>query len=291
MRRTADDRDVERDVIGRIVDTARHRIARPGPERDAVVARVRLDLAVDGCAVLPGFVRSDERETLRAEGAAVAPRAHHDAEIVNVYNTDPDPTLPPTHPARRTTTRGNAFVARDLLPPVALVQRLYTSRVLRDVVAACVGLPRVHELADPLAGLTLNVVAPGHGHPWHFDTNEFTVSLVTQAPEAGGVFEYCPGIRSRTDENLADVAAVLDGRGEHLVRRLTLEPGDLQIFAGRYSLHRVTTVRGTRERHSAILAYSARRGVVGSPARTRQLFGRLTPAHRGEPVRVDGLLD
>jgi hypothetical protein len=281
----------DRDVIEQVVDTGAHPVARPGPERDAIVARVRRELAADGCCVLAGFVRPGLRETLRAQGAAVAPRAHRDVEVVNVYNTDPEATLPAGHPARRTMIRGNAFVARDLLGSDALVQHLYTSTALQEFVAACVGAPRVHVLADPLAGLTLNVVAPGRGHPWHFDTNEFTISVVTQEPEAGGVFEYCPGIRSRGDENLAEVAAVLDGRAEHLVRRATLRAGDLQIFAGRYALHRVTTVEGARERHSAILAYSARPGVVGSPARTRQLFGRLTPAHGGDPVRVDGLLD
>ena len=81
-------------------------------------------------------------------------------------------------------------------------------------------------------------------HPWHFDTNEFTVSMLTQAAEGGGVFEYCPNIRSAAAENFDDVRAVLAGRGEHLVRRLTLRPGDLQLFQGRYSLHRVSTVRG-----------------------------------------------
>jgi hypothetical protein len=43
-----------------------------------------------------------------------------------------------------------------------------------------------------------------------------------------------------------------------------------------------------------IFAYSARPGVVGSPSRTRQLFGRLLPEHdkaAGQPIRVDRLLD
>ena len=81
------------------------------------------------------------------------------------------------------------------------------------------------------------------------------------------------------------------------MRRLRLRPGDLQLFTGRYSLHRVTEVEGTRSRHTAIFAYSERPGVIGTPERTRQLFGRVTPAHGTDadgsgdgPVRVDGLL-
>lgn len=262
----------------------------------ALVARVREDLRTTGCCVLPGLVRPDLRETLRREGAAVAPLAYYDVETVNVYNTEPDETLPAEHPARIPMQRGNAFVARDTIPVDSLIHRLYAGAEFQAFVAACFGLPQVYPLADPLAGLTLNVVTPGRSHPWHFDTNEFTVSLLTQAPEAGGVFEYCPNIRSAQAENVDDVHAVLDRRGEHLIRRLTLQPGDLQLFLGRYSLHRVSTVHGAvdgaaSDRHSAIFAYSERPGVIGSLARTRQLFGRVTPAHLGRTVRVDQLMD
>lgn len=281
------------DVIEQVVDTDRYPLSyRMGADRAGLVARVRRELAATGCCVLPDFVRPELRDVLRREGEQVADRAYHDVETVNVYNTEPDETLPSGHPARTTTARGNAFVARDELPADALVQRLYTSPTFAAFVAACVGLTRVHELADPLSGLVLNVVTPGREHPWHFDVNEFTVSMLTRVPEAGGAFEYCPNIRSATAENLDDVRAVLAGRGGHLVRRLALRPGDLQLFLGRYSLHRVTPVAGATPRHSAIFAYSGRPGVIGTAARTRQLFGRVTPEHLApRVVRVDELMD
>ncbi|GAA4681991.1 hypothetical protein GCM10023347_41090 [Streptomyces chumphonensis] len=283
------------DTLEGIVDTARYPLSdlasAAGRE---VLARARRDLARDGCTVLPDFVRPDLRAVLRREGAAMAPRAYVDVETVNVYNVDVGAELPEGHPGRRTFLRGNAFVARDRVPGDALISRLYSHPAFQGFVAACFGLPALHELADPLSGLVLNVVAPGMEHPWHFDTNEFTVSMLTQEPRAGGVFEYCPGIRSAEDECFEDVRAVLDGRGERLVRRLPLHPGDLQLFQGRYALHRVSPVGGDTARHSAIFAYSERPGVIGSVARTRQLFGRVLPAHlaaEGRAVRGDRLLD
>jgi hypothetical protein len=273
----------------------RYPLAEPdGPVLREVVARVRAELRADGCSVLRDFVRADALDTLRREGEAVAPDAHRTVRTVNAYNTAPDPTLPDDHPARIAFERGNAFVARDQLPESSVVQRLYGRSDFRRFVAACVGLSEVHELADPLSGLCVNVVEPGRSHPWHFDTNDVTVSMLTRAPEGGGVFEYCPGIRSAADERFADVRAVLRGDGDHLVRRLTLRPGDLQLFAGRYALHRVTPVEGDGDRHTAIFAYSERPGVVGSLERTRQLFGRTTAVHEAaaaRAVRVDGLLD
>ncbi|HEV7760757.1 MAG TPA: hypothetical protein VGO78_17250 [Acidimicrobiales bacterium] len=282
-------------MVGQVVDTARYPLSEPGsPAWDELVARVRDDLRRVGCSVLPDFVRPDRHETLRRQGGEVAPRAHAEVEVVNAYNIAPDAPLPDDHPGRVPLERGNGFVARDRIPPDFLIHRLYTDPLVQRFVAACVGLDAVHPLADPLAGLCLNVIPPGRAHPWHFDTNEFAVSILTQEAEGGGVFEYCPGIRSAGEENLAAVRSVLDGRGGDRVRRLALRPGALQLFTGRWSLHRVTTVEGSTARHSAILSYSERPGVVGSVVRTRQLFGRVLPEHVAagrHPVRGDRLLD
>jgi len=258
-----------------------------------LVLRIRRELAASGCCVLPRFVRPEALDGLRAECAALAPLAYYGDETVNAYNIAPETPLPPGHPGRVSTRRGNAFVARDRIPARHVAQRLYTSGAFRAFIAACFELPAVYELADPLAGLCVNVVAPGREHPWHFDTNEFAVSLLTQE-SGGGEFEYCPGIRTAAEENLEDVAAVLAGQGDRFIQRLRLRPGDLQLFLGRYSLHRVSQVSGPLQRHSVIFAYSARPGVIGSLSRTRQLFGRVLPEHEAAaetPVRVDALLD
>lgn len=281
--------------IGELVHTAAYPITDPaGPLWQSLVSGVRRDLRADGCCVLPGFIRPSVFPTLADECASVASLGYDRVEDVNAYNIPVDADLPIDHPGRRIMQRGNAFVARDQIPVDFAIHRLYGSEPFQRFIAACFGLAQVHELADPLAGLCLNVIRPGLEHPWHFDTNEFAVSMVTQEPEGGGEFQYCPAIRTAEDENFADVRAVLDGAGTPLVRRLTLRPGDLQLFLGRYSMHRVTAVQGATARHSAIFAYTERPGVVGSVERTRQLFGRHLPAHldkRRSSVRVDALLD
>lgn len=281
--------------VDRYVDTASYPVDDPdSPACRELVTRTRGDLDSVGCSVLPDFITPAMQESLRREGGELAPQAYFTSETVNTYNIDCDLPLPSDHPGRITMERGNAFVARDRIPAAAIIHRLYTSSVFRHFVASCFGLSELHELADPLSGLCLNVVDPGKSHPWHFDTNEFTVSMLTQQPEEGGEFEYCPNIRSAQHENFDDVRAVLEGRGAQFIRRLTLRPGDLQLFKGRYSLHQVRSVHGVQGRHSAIFAYSERPGVIGSVARTRQLFGRVLPEHRAAEtgaVRVDQLLD
>jgi hypothetical protein len=274
-------RSLEDLTLDQVVDTARYPLSEVASARgQTVVSRARHELSTLGCTVLPDFIRPSLRDVLRQECSAIAPRAHHDVETVNVYNIAVDSALSENHPGRKTFERGNAFVARDRIPTDSLIGRLYSDTVFRHFIARCFELPELHELADPLSGLVLNVIAPGMEHPWHFDTNEFTVSMLTQQAQDGGVFEYCPNIRTAQDENFDDVRDVLEGRGERLTRRLPLQPGDLQLFKGRYSLHRVSPVRGEVARHSV--------------ERTRQLFGRVLPEHlaaEGRAVRGDRLLD
>lgn len=280
-------------MIDSLVDTETYPLDDPrSPQWMDVVARARKELDDDGCCVLADFIRPSQRAMLRAECDGVSDKAYRTVEVVNVYNTEPDDSLPDDHPARIQFERGNAFVARDAIGPDLAVHRLYTDPGFQQLLAACLGVDEVFALADPLAGLCVNVLEPGHEHPWHFDTNAFAVSLLTQEPDEGGVFEYCPNIRSGQAENFADVRAVLTGDDDHRVRRLHLRCGDLQIFRGRFSLHRVSTVHGSTPRHTAILSYCEQPDVVGSPMRTRQLFGRVTAAHQDlVRVRGDELLD
>ncbi len=76
---------------------------------------------------------------------------------------------------------------------------------------------------------------------------------------------------------------------------LDLGPGDLQIFRGRHSLHRVTRIpEESAPRHAAIFAYTGQPDVIGRVARTEQLFGRVLPEHldaENDPVRSDALID
>lgn len=278
--------------VDEIIDLRRYPLAEPGSERWLrAVADARVGLLRSGCAVLPGFVPAGRLAALRAECASLAGHAFEEERQVNVYNTQPEPDLAEDHPARQVMLRGNAFVARDNIPEHFIIQRLYVSELFQRFLAECLGRQRVHPYADPLAGLVVNIVRPGREHPWHFDTNEFAVSMVTQAPENGGAFEYVPGIRTANSENFPAVAAVLRGDGGDLVRTLPLRPGDLQIFLGRYSMHRVCAVRGNRARYSAIFSYSDRPGVIGNAERSRQLFGRTTAVHEEPTRRPDELLD
>jgi hypothetical protein len=273
------------------VDLERHPIANAGAARDALIAELRAALEAEGCAVLKGFVRVERLGELIAECERVAIHGHRNFNRTNPYFTKDRPDLPASHPLRRFYDRSNAFVPADNFGPDSILRTIYEWPVFGPFIQAALGEEKFFPYADPLADVIVNLAEAGNGFPWHFDTNNYTVTLAIQNAEAGGDFEYSPHLRSPTDENYPGVEAVLDGN-KALIRTLHLEPGDLQIFKGRYSLHRVTALSGTRPRYVAIFSFVEQPGMVGSPERARQLYGRVLPVHiERAGLRNDALVD
>ncbi|MCA0975013.1 hypothetical protein LCL99_11075 [Halomonas denitrificans] len=288
--------DAERNDLSDLVDSERYPLDRPNdPALMSAIEQARADLDREGCAVLRGFLREDRLTQMREECQELAEKSFYNTREVNAYFTADDPTLPEQDPRRLFMTRTSGFVTRDMIAADRIMQRLYVSQGMKSLVARCLGEEQIYEYADPYAGLVLNVLPEGTQQPWHYDTNEFIVTMMTQAPESGGSFEYCPDIRTPQDENYAGVGAVIRDEDREGVRRLDLQPGDLQLFKGRFSLHRVTRVEGVTPRLTAIFAYSQSPGVVGRLERTRQLYGRVSELHiqaeQDRAERDDGLLD
>ncbi len=278
-------------MVGEYVDLERYPIDRPGPEREALVVGARAAIDAEGCAVLKGFIRSERLGELVAECDRVAVHGHRNFNRTNPYFTQDRPSAPEGHPLRRFYDRSNAFVPADNFGPGSILREIYEWPAFAPFIQEALGEQRFFRYADPLADVIVNLTEEGNGFPWHFDTNNYTVTLAIQNAASGGDFEYSPHLRTPTDENYAGVEAVLDGHST-LVRSLQLEPGDLQIFKGRYSLHRVTPLAGPRTRYVAIFSYVEEPGMVGSPERTRQLYGRVLPIHiEHAGIRADTLVD
>lgn len=278
-----------------IIDSDTYPIHRPDTKAyQDLVARCQAQIADPGCVVLKDFIRPEALEAMKRETVELSAYGHYNDTKTNPYNSADDPSLPDDHPKRLFQDRSNGFVAGDRIGQDTAIRKMYHDDALQQFLADCLGVDQVYEYADPLAGLVVNVLRPGCQHPWHFDTNEFIVTMMTQESESGGLFQYCPSIRSPQAENFEDVSRVV--RGEHdLVKTLDVRPGDLQIFFGRYSLHRVSRVQGESERHTVILGYAKEPNVIGRAERTKKLFGRLADVHRKQlkeqPNRADTLAD
>jgi hypothetical protein len=256
-----------------------------------VIAQARAGLEEDGCARLSQFIRPEAHDALARETTALSPLALHSSEEYTPYGTGPDDSFSQDHPRRRMHRTTSGSVTRDLIPMNGLIQQIYRNPHLIAFIAACLSADEVYPFADPMRGLIINSMDKGNALGWHFDANEFIVSLMTHRADKGGMFEYCPGIRVPGYENFEDVKGVLDGRPDK-VKKLDLQVGDLQIFKGRYSLHRVNRIEKGR-RHTAIFGYARQPGFIGSVASTKKVYGRVMQEHiDAEHTRqTDGLAD
>lgn len=265
-------------------------IDQPGAARDALLARVRADLARDGCAVIKNFLTPEGITALIGEADSVADKGHRSFSRTNAYFTVDDPDLPENDPRRQFYERSNAFIPADNFAQGAPLRMIYNAPGFDRFIQDCLQEEAFFRYGDPLADVIVNMAEAGNGFPWHFDTNNFTVTLAIQNATGGGAFEYAPGIRAG-GENFDEVARVLNGTSD-LVKRLELEPGDLQLFRGRYSLHRVAPLTGDRPRYVAIFSYVQEPGMVGAPERTMQLYGRTLPIHHARAgQRADAYID
>jgi hypothetical protein len=273
--------DPEHGEIDDVVDLDRYPITQPeSPAWMELVTSARAQLADDGCLTLAGFLLPEALDQAASELAALAPKANIHTERTSVYaRADAERELPAGDPRRIKLDHTFGHLTRDQIPPDTVVARIYAAPPFKRFIAACVGEPRVFEYADPLAGLIATVLPPGGAICWHYDTNEFVVTIMTQRPERGGQFLFCPGLRRTGDENLEALGRVLRGQSPELIKTRDLRPGDLQIFLGRYSLHQVAEVQGSRQRHVAVHSYANRPGVIGPVDRTRAVYGRVTEAH------------
>ena len=273
-----------------LIDLERYPINTEGSAYQSVVATVRQQLARDGCAVLRGFLTTDGIASAAAEADAVSDRGHQSHNRTNPYFSRDDPSLPLTDPRRRFYDRSNNFISADNFHDDGPLRTIHNYPSFDPFISDCLQQQRFYRYADPLADVIVNMATEGNGFPWHFDTNNFTVTLAIQNAETGGAFEYAPDIRKH-DENFPEVERVLDGKSDQVVS-LELQPGDLQLFRGRYSLHRVAPLTGKTPRYVAIFSYVEEPNMVGSPERAKQLYGKPLPIHYERAgMRQDQFLD
>ncbi len=256
----------------------------------SLLEQVRDDLATDGCSVLKGFLTAAGVKALCKEADEVSGQGHKSFNSTNPYFSKDDPTLAADHPARQFFDRSNAFISADNFQPTGPLRLIHDTKGFDGFIQDCLQEEQFYRYADPLADVIVNMAEEGNGFPWHFDTNNFTVTLAIQNAECGGAFEYAPNIRAG-GENFEEVSRVLAGTSDK-VKSLNLEPGDLQLFRGRYSLHRVAPLTGNRPRYVAIFSYVDQPDMVGAPERTEQLYGKVLPIHfERAGLRADTYLD
>ena len=257
-------------MTAQLIDHSRHPIDDP---RYAARCRDRLDET--GALVLEGFLSAHALDRILSESTGRENEAFFTVDTHNVYLTAPDPSRAPTDVFNRQIRSTKGCLADDQVPAASPLRELYDSPELRRFLAAVLGVERLHPYADELSSINVHFHREGEELGWHFDNSSFAVTLLIQAPESGGRFEYVSDLRDADagDLNLAGVERVLDGVVEPTV--LGFRPGDLVLFRGRNSMHRVTPSGGDRTRILVVLAYNTEPGIGLSTQAQETFYGRV----------------
>ena len=257
-----------------ILDLDRYPLHKPGTKAwNELVDHCRIDLASGGMFNLEGFVRQDATAKAIAEIKPVMDtlsfvhkRAH------NVYFRKEVPELPVDHPALRTVETISHTVCADQIPNSVPVW-IYEWPQFAVFLAACMEKETLFTMRDPLARVNVMAYREGEALNWHFDRSQFTTTILFQAPQEGGDFQYRSDLRTDTDPNYEGVARLLCGE-DNDVQTLSLKPGTLNVFMGKNTIHRVTPCKGPKERMIAVFSYYERPGVMFSTEEQLGFYGR-----------------
>lgn len=257
-----------------ILDLARYPLDRPGTDEwQTLVDRCKSDLASDGMFNLEGLVKPaalakavGEVQPVMDTLSFVHKRSH------NIYFRKDIPELAADHPALVKVDTINHTVCADQILQSA-VMWIYEWAPFIVFLAATMGKDALYPMRDSLARVNVMAYRDGETLNWHFDRSEFTTTLLLQAPEQGGEFVYRTDLRSEDDPNYDGVAELLNGQ-DPAVKTLQVNAGTLNVFRGKNTAHKVSTVKGSTERMIAVFSYFDRPGVVFTKEDQLGFYGR-----------------
>ena len=264
--------------IDDIIDLDRYPIdSRDSEYRQLLLEEGRKALDDRALFSLPGFIRPQAIPDMVAELEEKIPAAcrYDSPRIAYDYGQQ---SFPGDHPVNVVHPCSYYQVLNYQIPNDSSLRQVYYWQPLTDFLCEMLGYDSFFRSDCPHLALTSKIAVEGDTDGWHFDSNDVVFSILLQAPVEGGEFEYSPYIRSQDDQNFEGVSAVFTDPDEHAIRP-GISPGDLTVFKGDLSLHRVTPVRGNRKRIVALFCYDQRPGMTFSEQYVQELRETL-PEHQ-----------
>ena len=257
-----------------VVDLDLYPLDRPKSETYKNLIRTcKTELAQNGLFNLPGFLKADAIETTLAELKPILENhAYTHARKHNIYFKKSIEGLAADHPALTEFETVNHTICADQMAR-ALVIQLYEWPLFAAFLAEVMEKETLFTMKDPLARVNVMAYRDGEALNWHFDRSEFTTTLLLQAPDQGGAFEYAQDLRTEEDPNYDGVSELLKGKNPDVVQ-MPLTAGTLNVFRGKNTAHRVTPVEGRNERIIGVFSFYDRPNVEFTAEDQIGFYGR-----------------
>ena len=260
-------------TIADLIDLDRYPLDREGsPAWHALVEDCKQQHEEQGAANLQGFIRSAAVPLLAAEANGLLPAGYRKRRMRTAFFRDDEPEFPEDHPRRRRWPEDLTQVASDQIPDGTLIRTIYEWDPLTRFIGAVEERPTLYRMADEFQALNLIALGEGNMQPWHFDANDFTITLLLQASEGGGAFVFATELRENGLADYDSIKRIYDG-DTSLLRTVPRDAGTLTLFRGRNAFHVVTPVEGTTPRITAIMTYDEKPDCVASERGNSFIYG------------------
>ena len=232
-------------------------------------------LNMNGVLVLSDFLNKAAIESINNDAENQRHLAYYTKCQHNIYLTDTDPQYDENHARNRLVSSSKGCITTDQVPVDSVLKVLYESTGFKSFLCQVLGEKQLYEFADNLSSINLHYADEGQELGWHFDNSSFAITLLIKNPKAGGEFEFVKDARNAdiAEMGLDTVHNILNG--QIIPKKLKINEGDLVLFRGRNSIHRVTPVKGKDTRKLVVLAYNSSPDISLSESARMTFYGRL----------------
>lgn len=258
------------------------------PRVGAIIARGQEMMRDEALCQLPNFLTAEGTEELAGEISSLEDRARRNDHLATAYGWMNNKGFADDHERRLLHRRDVSILTTEQLAPDGPSMVLFMFDELTEFVRRLLGFDTLYRWACPTLGVMINVMREDQCFGWHYDANDYAVSLMVQDAERGGAFEWAPFIRDEGDENYPGVRRLFEGHDPP--RSTRIPAGTFTLFLGRRSMHRVAPVGATdRARMTLLYSYDRKPDMVSPESVCRRvLYPTTTPFLGLESLAEDG---
>ena len=232
-----------------------------------------------GFVSLPSFLQPEHVDALITNILELEGVGFYSTEKHNVFLEENDsPCNKSLHPRCIQLKSSKLLIhAKDLAPHASDLDNLFQSTPFLHFISDVLQT-KLYPSTDDYGKYYANIFHVGDQLSWHFDRSEFSISLILQPAEEGGEFQFVPNSRGVVDgweEMRVGVNELTQALGM-VVHKPNLASGDLYLFRGQNSLHRVSQITKGR-RINVILTFNTKPNVVLNNYTLKKFFGVTRP--------------
>ena len=227
-----------------------------------------------GILVFTDFISKNILREMVKEANILKSKAFSSNSEYNVYVKPNDSSYPLKSARNRMMKTTKKCIANDFISNHSFLMQIYNSHKIQKFFCDLLGVSVLYPYSDDLSSVNINYYEPGDALGWHFDNSDFTITLLIKNCSKGGLYQYFTDIRYKKDgtENYQLVEDILDNKILPNIQAAC--EGDLMIFKGNKSLHRVTDILDG-ERILVTFNFNNQKGLSLSEQSRKTFFGRI----------------